>query len=418
MTLRGAVALLPLLLVGAACGNDTDEAPGGTAPLSPEATTTTVTSTSAPPTTSPAPTASLDEVSVRLREVARVEAPTALAPRAGTADLYVAEQGGAVRRLERSGDAFVVAEGAVVDLSDDTEAGGERGLLGLTFSPDGAQLFVNYTDSNDDGASVVARFTMDGDVADAASRIEILRLPQPYPNHNGGNLVFGPDGFLWIGFGDGGSGDDPDDNAQDRTVLLGKMLRIDVSASTAAEPYTVPRDNPFVDEAGARREIWASGLRNPWRYSFDRATGDLWIADVGQNAWEEIDVLPASNDTGRGANLGWPLREGTHDTDKPGPRDGLVEPIFEYSHDDGVSVTGGFVYRGTAIPQLVGTYLFTDFAAPTLRGITMADGELDQQATIETAGEPMVSVSSFGEDADGEIYVLSLTGQVLRIEPG
>jgi len=415
----GAVVMTPALV---GCGNDDDGASTTvpTAATSPVRTSTTTTPGDVAPTTAPTPAADVDlaDVSVRLTEVASVRSPTALVPRSGTDDLFVAERAGVVRRLARAGDAFEAAAEPVLDITDAVaDAGGERGLLGLAFSPDGAHLVVSYTDGDDDGASVVARYTMDADVADVASRVEILRLPQPFPNHNGGDVAFGPDGYLYLGFGDGGSQGDPDDNGQDLGSLLAKLLRIDVSASTAAAPYTVPADNPFVGDASARNEIWAFGLRNPWRFGFDTATGDLWIADVGGSEWEEVDLLPAASGAGRGANLGWSLREGAHDTDKSGDRNvPMVEPIFEYSHDEGASITGGYVYRGTRVPRLRGVYLFSDYAAAELRGIRAADGALVQQSVLATTGADLSQVSTFGQDLDGEVYVVSLAGGIYRID--
>jgi glucose/arabinose dehydrogenase len=414
------ILLAPVVLVGAACSNDDaadDAAPTSTAAISPARSTTTSDPGASSTTGAPVSPVDLGDISVRLTQVATAEGPTALVPRPGSPDLYVAERAGTVRRLVPSNDAFTVDATPVLDLDDDVaDLQGERGLLGLAFSAEGSTLYVSYTDGNDDGASVIAAYTMQGDVADAGSRREILRLAQPFSNHNGGNIVIGPDGDLWIGFGDGGSQGDPSDNGQDRSVLLAKLLRIDVSASATAGGYTVPADNPFVAMDSARPEVWAYGLRNPWRFSFDRANGDLWIADVGGSEWEEVDYVPAASGTGRGANFGWSLREGAHDTDKTGDRSTpMVEPIFEYSHDEGSSITGGFVYRGTKVPELTGVYLFSDFSAATLRGIRVADGKLAQQAVIRTTGDEMAQVSSFGQDNDGELYVLSLGGAILRI---
>ena len=420
MPLRRALAPLAVpILVLAGCSNDEggDDTTVPTAAVSPARSSTTgpAATTTAPMPTTPA---DLSQLTIRLTEVATVDSPTAMVPRPGSDDLFVGERAGTVRRLVRDGEAFTTAEGVVLDLvAAVDDLGGERGLLGLAFSPDGAVLFVSYTDGSDDGASVIAAYAMAGDVADVGSRREVLRLPQPFANHNGGNITFGPDGYLYVGFGDGGSQGDPDDNGQDLGTLLAKLLRIDVGASISDGGYTVPDDNPFVGLAGARNEIWSLGLRNPWRFSFDRATGDLWIADVGAADWEEVDVLPASEGAGRGANLGWSLREGAHDTGKTGDRSvAMVDPIFEYSHDEGASITGGFVYRGTRVPELDGVYLFSDFAAATLRGLVLTDGRLDQQAVIPTTGDPMSQVSSFAEDAAGDVYVLNLSGQILRID--
>jgi glucose/arabinose dehydrogenase len=234
-------------------------------------------------------------------------------------------------------------------------------------------------------------------------------VDQPYSNHNGGNLAFGPDGYLYIGLGDGGSGGDPHGNGQSLTTLLGKMLRIDPTL-LEDRPYAIPSDNPFVGREGARPEIWAYGLRNPWRYSFDRATGDLWIADVGQSAWEEIDVQSSGSDGGE--NYGWNRMEGDHPFEGDAPAD-VVRPVFEYSHDDGgCTVTGGYVYRGRAIPALARAYLFADFCLGRLEAIRLQDGGGAEHRIL---GPVVRNVSSFGEDARGELYVLSLEGTVSRI---
>ncbi len=238
-----------------------------------------------------------------------------MAVRTGDDSLYVTEQSGRVRAI-RDGR---LAARPVLDLTADTTAAGEQGLLGLAFAPDGAHLYVDYTDRS--GDTHIDEFAMNGLVADPASRRNLLVVDQPQPNHNGGQLAFGPDGYLYIGLGDGGAADDegpghaPGGNGQSLETLLGKILRIDPTP-TASAPYTVPADNPFVGTSGAKPEIWAYGLRNPWRFSFDADTGDLWIGDVGQNEWEEVDHAPATNgrDAGRGDNFGWNRLEGTHRT--------------------------------------------------------------------------------------------------------
>jgi glucose/arabinose dehydrogenase len=302
-----------------------------------------------------------------------------------------------------------------LDVASRTSSGGERGLLGLAFSPsftDDRRFFVNYTDPG--GNTVVAEYRVSADDpgrADPASERVVLRIEQPYANHNGGGLAFGPDGLLWIGTGDGGSGGDPEGRAQRLDTLLGKFLRIDPDPQDGA-PYTVPADNPFVGRDGARAEIWASGLRNPWRFSFDRATGDLWIGDVGQGAWEEIDVLRTG--TAGGANLGWNVMEGSHcfEPAEGCDTDGLVLPVAEYDHGQGCSVTGGVVYRGAAIPGLAGTYLFGDFCSGTIWGLDAAAGRPAARVLAATG----LAIASFGEDEAGELYVADLSGgRVLRV---
>ena len=329
----------------------------------------------------------------------------------GSGRLFVVEQGGRIRVIR---DGKLAAE-PFLDIGGRISTGGERGLLGLAFSPafaDDGRFFVNYTDPA--GDTVVAEYRVsaaDPDRADPGSERVVLRIDQPYSNHNGGGLAFGPDGQLWIGTGDGGSGGDPENRAQDPGTLLGKMLRIDPDPQDGA-PYTVAADNPFVGRDGVRPEIWAIGLRNPWRYSFDRATGDLWIGDVGQAAWEEIDVLRAG--TPGGSNLGWKVMEGSHCFEPAeGCRtEGLALPVAEYGRDQGCSVTGGYVYRGAAIPGLAGTYLFGDFCSGTIWGLEAAADAPAPRILAESS----LAIASFGEDEAGELYIADLGGgRVLRV---
>jgi glucose/arabinose dehydrogenase len=357
-------------------------------------------------TSSREPSVPLPSVRVSLQQVATLEQPLALATRTGDPALYVAEKTGRVMAI-RDGK---VDPTPVLDLSQEVSLGGEQGLLGLAFSPDGRFLYVNHTDVRGD-TRIVAYAMRDGRAVPSSGR-QVLFVDQPYDNHNGGDLVFGPDGYLYIGLGDGGSGGDPQGNAQSLGTLLGKMLRIDPRPS-GADPYTIPPDNPFVDRAGARPEIWAYGLRNPWRYSFDRATGDLWIADVGQSAWEEIDRHPA--DAPAGANYGWNLVEGSHRY-AGAPPDGAIPPVYEYAHaDGGCVVIGGAVYRGTAIPALVGSYLFADVCRGELEALRVGeDGDVEHAVM----GPVLPGVSSFGEEAVGEMYVLSLDRGVYRLTRG
>ncbi len=303
-----------------------------------------------------------------------------------------------------------VSATTVLDLRGKVSGGNEQGLLGITFSPDGSHLYVDFTDTA--GDTHVQEFAMKAGRADVASRRELLFQHQPYPNHNGGEVTFGPDGLLYIGLGDGGSGGDPMGNAQRTSVLLGKILRIDPRAG-ASGPYTVPSDNPFASDAHARPEIWQWGLRNPWRFSFDRATGDLWIGDVGQSAYEEIDFAPAGRG---GVNFGWNRREGLHPYSGARPA-GAVDPVFEYSHaDGGVAVTGGVVYRGRRIPDLVGAYVFADEAEGDLRLLEQHGGRVTGARDLGVHVDG--GISSFGEDANGELYVVELgNGRVERIDP-
>jgi glucose/arabinose dehydrogenase len=288
--------------------------------------------------------------------------------------------------------------------------GNEQGLLGLAFHPAYSQnglFYVNYTDLN--GDSVIARFSVSGDNvnrADAGSEQQLLFIRQPYPNHNGGSVVFGPDGYLYLGLGDGGSAGDPQGNGQSLNTLLGKILRIDVDSGT---PYSIPADNPFQGSGAA--EIWAYGLRNPWRFSFDRLSGDVYIADVGQDAWEEVDFLPAGSPPG--ANFGWNYREGMHPY-KGTPPGGtmLIDPVAEYDHGQGCSVTGGYVYRGEELPEWKGIYLYGDYCSGKIWGLARdASGAWQNRLLFETG----FNISSFGEDAAGELYLTDLNGGIYRL---
>ncbi|HXF56162.1 MAG TPA: PQQ-dependent sugar dehydrogenase, partial [Actinomycetota bacterium] len=353
---------------------------------------------------SPGPSPDLDAVRVRLVEVARLGQPLALAVRPGDQALYVAEKDGLVRAV-RGGR---VDPEPVLDLRGQVSQGLEQGLLGLAFSPDGRYLYVNYTDLAGD-TRVVEYAVVEGR-ADPGSRREVLFVDQPYPNHNGGNLAFGPDGYLYVGLGDGGSANDPHGFAQDLGSLLGKLLRID-PRPFGGRPYGVPPDNPFVGRPGARPEIWAYGLRNPWRFSFDRQTGDLWIGDVGQSSREEVDFVPAGT---AGANFGWDHFEGSLLVEGD-PIPGAVMPIHEYpTGPEGRSVIGGYVYRGSAIPALVGAYLYSDFYNPRIVALVRQGRGV---ADLRVVHQGVEATASFGEGPDGELYVLSLAGGVYRIEP-
>ncbi|HVE90732.1 MAG TPA: PQQ-dependent sugar dehydrogenase [Actinomycetota bacterium] len=357
----------------------------------------------------PAPVGSQVPVPVpllRLTPVATLQMPVATATRPGDNALYVAEQTGRVMAIHDG----VVDPAPALDLTGQISSGGERGLLGLVFSRDGSLMYVNFTDPA--GDTRVSEFRMSGGRADHASRRDLLFIDQPFANHNGGALAFGPGGHLYIATGDGGSGGDPQNNGQSLNTLLGKILRIDPRPSGTAA-YTIPAGNPFVGVAGARPEIWSYGLRNPWRFSFDRVTGDIWIGDVGQNLWEEIDYRPASSLGGE--NYGWRQMEGTHPYNGGTEPPNHVPPIHEYANDRGTcAVTGGYVYRGTRIPSLQGTYVYSDYCLGTLRGLRQVAGTKVSDADLGAAA-PLVA--SFGEDGSGELYVLSLGGPVFRIDP-
>ncbi|MDX2141562.1 MAG: PQQ-dependent sugar dehydrogenase [Chloroflexota bacterium] len=332
----------------------------------------------------------------------------------GSGRLFVLEQGGRIWILQDGQRLDTPFLDLTALVSTDANSFGytERGLLGLAFAPDYATsgiFYVNYTDRS--GDSVVARYrvTADANVADSASAEILLTVDQPYANHNGGHLAFGPDGYLYIGFGDGGSQGDPQGNGQRLDTPLGKILRIDVSGETG---YTVPADNPFVGTPDAMPEIWAFGLRNPWRFAFDRATGDLYIGDVGGSAWEEINFQPA--DSAGGENYGWSLFEASQARTAAGNA-GLVMPIAEYPHSEGISVTGGYVYRGERIPDLQGIYLYGDFGFGTVWAAWRdAAGAWGSAVYIANSGQV---ISSFGEDEAGELYIVNYSGLVMRLDP-
>lgn len=329
----------------------------------------------------------------------------------GSGRLFVADQGGVV---------YSIKDGAVnptkfLDISGQVSGGGEQGLLGLAFHPDfpaDNRVFVDYTDTG--GDTVVSSFTVDPgtpDHADPASEVVILTVAQPYSNHNGGAIAFGKDGFLYIGLGDGGSGGDPGNRAQNLNSLLGKILRIDIDHTGAGLNYAIPGSNPFAGASGKRGEIWLYGLRNPFRFSFDRTKGDLWIGDVGQNKWEEVDVARSGKG---GLNFGWRVMEGRH-CYSPATgcsTKGLTLPVVEYGHGSGCAVIGGNVYRGSAQPLLKGGYLFTDECTGLVWAVDSAKS--GQQALVQVATASS-GIAGFGEDEAGELYAADLGGQIYRI---
>ncbi len=328
----------------------------------------------------------------------------------GSGRLFILEQAGVIRILQNDS----LAPEPFLDIRDRVGSNGsERGLLGLAFHPqysENGYFYINYTDLN--GNTIIARFSVSADNPDKAdpnSEKRLLAIQQPYPNHNGGMVAFGPDGFLYLGLGDGGSAGDPQGNGQSLNTLLGKILRIDVDGGT---PYAIPPDNPFVNEAGSKPEIWAYGLRNPWRFSFDHLTGDLYIGDVGQNQWEEIDYLPAGSPGG--TNFGWNYFEGLHPYGNQAPPAGLntVQPVAEYSHDQGCSVTGGVVYRGKSLPEWQGVYLYGDYCSGNIWGL-LHDPEDSWLNTLlfENTGR----ITSFGQDEQGEVYLVDHTGNIARL---
>ncbi len=414
---KSLLAGVVLMLAGAACSTPPVAAPTSvpstavpataeTQPTLAATETPTETPTAAPTaTTVPTaePTADMSLAPAWQQTVEGLEKPTYLTHAGdGSGLLYVTEQPGRVRVI-RDG---ALVEAPFLDIEDKVgSSGNEQGLLSVAFAPDYPQsrrIFANYTDRN--GDTVVAGFMVneDGLTADPASEWEVIKIEQPYSNHNGGQLKFGPDGMLYIGMGDGGSAGDPQDYGQRVEEWLGKMLRIDVSQSTKDSPYAVPVNNPdFGPEA--RPEIWSVGLRNPWRFSFDRANGDMFIADVGQNEIEEVNWQPASS-TG-GENWGWKLREGfeNYSGDKTAA---MTDPIFEYRHgEDGCSVTGGYVYRGAALQALAGAYIYGDYCSGRIWALRAgADGSWVNERLFETS----YSITSFGEDEQGETVTCSI----------
>jgi glucose/arabinose dehydrogenase len=343
--------------------------------------------------------------------VSNLTSPVFLTTPLGDIDrLFIVEQGGRIRIVKNG----VLLATPFLNLSSRISSGGERGLLGLAFHPQYAQngiLVVNYT--NLSGDTRVSRFVVSAnpDVADAGSEQVLLSVAQPFSNHNGGMVAFGPDGFLYIGLGDGGSGGDPLGNGQDRTTLLGSILRVDIDGGT---PYVIPPSNLFASSPTFRREIWAYGLRNPWRFSFDRLTGDLYIGDVGQGAREEIDVQPASS--AGGENYGWNIMEGNicFSPSSGCNQSGLTLPVLDYPRSQGCSVTGGYVYRGASIPAIQGHYFYADFCQGWVRSFRVRGGQAVEGAEWRSLA-PGGSITSFGEDAAGELYVTVFPGSVYRI---
>ena len=416
-----------LLPVAAACSlDDGDDQSAATTTSSPPVVETLP--TTVPPettTTSPPPTIDLAAVSVGLDEIAVLREPTAMATRSGSDDVFITEQGGRVRRiqvtetLDRDEEvervSYRLDRSYVLDISDETEAEGERGLLGLAFSSDGRRLYVDYTDE-DDSSTRVVEYEMGTDRADSSSGREILSVAQPFTNHNGGQLAFGPDGYLYIGLGDGGAAGDPQGNGQNPLTWLGSILRIDPETGNDITPFGIPVTNPFRDDPAGAPEVFIFGVRNPWRFSFDPVTGDLWVADVGQDLVEEITWLPAiEGGAGRGANLGWNRMEGNQVYSGTGEPPGHIGPILTYPHEDGAcSITGGYVYRGEAIPALYGAYVYGDVCTGEVRALVPHDGRVLADAPL---GITVPRLVSFGVDADGELWTLSQEGPVSKIVP-
>ncbi|MEO5679550.1 MAG: PQQ-dependent sugar dehydrogenase [Acidimicrobiales bacterium] len=418
--MRRLAALLAVALLLAGCGRTGGPGPvGGPAPASVDQATG---STFIPGSTDPALTPASDPAStavapaplpptadtppaLTLTRLVGLTSPTAMAVRAGDAALYATEQAGRVQAVA-DGRASVVA-----DISDRVLAEGERGLLGLAFSADGATLYLYWTARQPTGRVTIAAYQFRGGRADVGAERVLITIPHDrYGNHNGGQLALGPDGFLYAGVGDGGGSGNPLKTARDTRALLGKVLRIDPTKSGAGRPYAIPPGNPFADGAAGAPEVWAYGLRNPWRFSWDRSTGQLFIADVGQDAYEEVNAVAGDRP---GVDYGWNRREGLHAYEGGSRPAGAVDPVIELPHEAGVcSVTGGYVYRGARIPGLVGRYVFTDYCDSKLRAARPAGGGW----LVEALGAEGQQVTTFGQDEAGELYILDDTG-LSRLDP-
>jgi glucose/arabinose dehydrogenase len=397
---RAAALAAALALAAGACGTGADPSP----PAAPAVPAGAGPATSTPATPAGPPTqGELDRVAVRLERVAQLREPVALAVAGDDATLYAGERAGRVR---------VIRDGRLdprplLDLTAEVSVEGEGGLLGLAVAPDGRRLYVSFTDRR--RAVRLIGVAVDGRGADPASRYEVLTVPQPSIRHHGGGIVFGPDGLLWLGLGDGSLGGDPAGAAQSLATLRGKLLRLDPSP-TGERGYRVPATNPFVGRRGARPEIFAYGLRNPWRFSFDRATGDLWIGDVGQFIVEEIDRVTLRR--AAGANFGWNRLEGRRRY-RGRPPPGAVPPLHQYNHDDGrCAVVGGYVYRGTQLRSLQGVYVYGDVCDGRIRALASARGKPLRHRDL---GLRLPGLVSFAETRAGELYAISLAGGIHRL---
>ena len=363
---------------------------------------------------------------IRLQPVVKgLEDPVAITHAGdGSGRLFVLEQEGRIRVIHKG----KLQPTPLLDISNKISAGGERGLLGIAFHPafiQNGKLYLNYTAKRKKLQTFISEFKLNksGSIDPKSERI-LITIDQPWSNHNGGQLAFGPDDYLYIAVGDGGSGNDPNNNGQDLSTLLGAILRIDVNKRSDKKPYAIPADNPFINTPKARPEIWAYGLRNPWRFSFDRKTGALYAADVGQDDIEEINIIE------RGKNYGWRIMEGpqcTPGVNRDCNQKGYTLPIYSYTHEVGRSITGGYVYRGKALPALCGTYLYGDFVNQAIWGLRYSNGKVMQHKTlfnpksmlslaIDYFSDNGMLISTFGEDEDGEVYVAAYqSGVVYRV---
>ncbi len=398
----------PITATATATATVTDSPTATQAPSETPTATATATETPAPtatPTSEPNPSA----LNLQLEMVADGLKQPVFATHAGDGSgrLFIVEKSGTIVALDEN----VTQPLAFLDITDRVgSSSSEQGLLGLAFDPDFAangRFFVYYTDR--DGDTVISRFQASDDrtTADPGSEVVLLTQDQPAANHNGGMLAFGPDGYLYAGLGDGGAAGDRYGNGQNLGTILGTIIRIDSNGDEAL----VPADNPFVGQDGARPEIWAYGLRNPWRFSFDRATGDLWIADVGQNQWEEINFQPAGSPGGE--NYGWPITEATHCYEEnPCDTAGLTMPVAEYEHGPGCSVSGGYVYRGAQQPAMQGIYFYGDYCSGQIWGLAAgADSQWQNTELLDSGAQ----ISAFGETENGELLLVDYSGMVYRL---
>lgn len=405
-TIRTVIGITAMMFLSSCGGGSGNASIGPPAPPSP------------PP--SPPPPAAITVATNRVFNQVVMLAPVAMMQAPGdTSRWFVVEQQGIVRVFPNTANVTNNDVNVFIDIRARVQSGGERGLLGMAFHPNfgngNFEVFLSYTRNTGILESAVTRFRSidNGQTLDDAMEDVILTIPQEFSNHNGGQIAFGSDGFLYAGWGDGGSGGDPNDRAQDTSNLLGTITRIDVDS---ADPYAIPVGNPFkVNElnpcpqgigGGDCPEIYAHGFRNPWRWSFDRQNDDLWVGDVGQNQWEEVDRVVA------GGNYGWRCREGAHDFNTIGCGTGLIDPITEYNHSQGQSITGGYVYRGAAIPELRGSYVYGDFVQGRIWAIpaTSQPGAVGEELLNTAFG-----ISSFAEDSDGELYVIDYGGSVHQL---